>query len=262
MRLRTFALALCVLAASHASAQVRITPAAEAPSRQMVFYKPSGPYRITNYTVRELIRFAYQLPDTHIVGLPEWADTERFDIEQQFSSEPTAAEVQDLVRNLLALQFNFTTHIEKRDLPALALVRTGTEPGPSLRRSSQDCTRMPPPATLGVTPCELRLGEQGISGVGLTMEQVASELGGNSYFRLRRLVVDRTGLTGRFDLDIGLIKMIRSANGQGGFIINAQPSGMPLAVHLERELGLRLEESTAPVDVLVVDRVRQPVFPR
>jgi uncharacterized protein (TIGR03435 family) len=242
---------------------VRVTPTEET-ARRMVFFKPSGPYRITNYTIRELIRFAYTIDDAHIVGLPAWADTERFDIEQQFETEPTAGEVQGLVRDILALQFGLTTHIEKRDFQGYGLVRFGASLGTQLRRSTVDCARQPPSGPAGVTPCQLRLGEQGIYGVGMTMAQLATEMAGSGYIRVDRPVVDRTGLTGTYDFEISLLRMARSeapAAG-GGVRIASVRSPDALPVLLERELGLRLVEQPVPADVLVVDRVRRPIAAR
>ena len=84
-----FAVIVLVDTAPALSQTIKITPAAPAAGRQMVFFKPSGPYRITNYTVRELVRFAYSLPDTHIFGLPTWTDTDRFDIRSNRSRRPS-----------------------------------------------------------------------------------------------------------------------------------------------------------------------------
>ena len=257
------AVILFVEAAPAPSQTIKITPAAAAASRQMVFYKPSGPYRITNYTVRELVRFAYSLPDTHIFGLPAWTDSDRFDIEYPFESEPTAVEVQDLVRNLLALQFSLTTHVGTRDFPGYALVRAGARLGPQLRPSSADCTRAPLTGVVGVTPCQLRLGEQGIYGIGITMAQFTSELSGSGYVRLPRPVVDRTGLTGTFDLEFSLIRLDRTLRQQagGGVTITSVRSSRPLEEILELELGLKLQEANVPADVLIVDRVTPPAQP-
>jgi uncharacterized protein (TIGR03435 family) len=228
----------------------------------MVFFKPSGPYRISNYTVRELLRFAYSLDDDHILGLPPWADTERFDIEQQFATEPAAGEVQALVRDLLALQFNLTTHVEQRDVPAFVLVRTGAQLGPRLRASAMDCIRQPITGPAGVMPCQLRLGEQGIYGVGMTMARFASELSGSGYVRLDRPVVDRTGLTGTFDMEMSVVRLERRQAQQAGgnIVVTSVRSELPFPTILERELGLALESGSAPQDVMVVDRLTPPTL--
>jgi uncharacterized protein (TIGR03435 family) len=259
----TAALGLLLVLASGtpAGAQVvRVTPADPTAARQMVFFKPSGPYRIVNYSVRELIRFAYTLDDGHIIGLPAWADSERFDIEQRFETEPSAGEVQALVRDALALQFGLTTHVEQRDFPAYLLRRTGPQLGPGLRRSEVDCTQRPP-VTAGVTACQLRLDERGIYGIGLTIAQLAGQMSGSGYIQLQRPVVDRTGLEGRYDMEISLIRMQREQAGPnaGGVRIASVRSEVPLTVLIEREWGLRLEDGTAPNDVLVVDRVMRPM---
>jgi uncharacterized protein (TIGR03435 family) len=116
---------------------------------------------------------------------------------------------------------------------------------------------------VGVTPCQLRLGEQGIYGVGITMAQFASELSGSGYVRLSRPVVDRTGLAGTFDLEFSLMRLDRTLRQQagGGVTITSVRSPRPLEEILEQELGLKLQEGSVPADVLIVDRVTPPAQP-
>lgn len=71
-----------------------------------------------------------------------------------------------------------------------------------------------------------------------------------------RIVVDRTGLTGGFDLDLEFTPDPAAA---------AQPpaaggdANLPsLFTALEEQLGLKLQPQRGPVEVLVIDRVERP----
>jgi uncharacterized protein (TIGR03435 family) len=71
--------------------------------------------------------------------------------------------------------------------------------------------------------------------------------------QLQRPVIDRTGLTGTWDLDLQF-----APDGVGLTPAAPQDSGPSLFTALEEQLGLKLELSTGPVEVLVVDRIERP----
>lgn len=246
-------------------AQASTTRDVEGP-RQIVFHRPAGPFRVTNFSVRELVRFAYQLQDEQIIGLPEWAGTDRFDIELKWESDPSAGQVQDLVRDLLALQFGLTTHLEQRAFPAYALVRAGQQLGPQLKPSSSNCTTAADTGVAGVEPCDLRRNfddfPNGIYARGITLNEFVQGLNRDGLVRLDRTVVDRTGLTGRFDVDFSFYRGPHvGRDSLAARVMNTvlDTLGYPtLFDALDRQLGLRLVEQNAPVDVLVVDRVQRP----
>ena len=63
-----------------------------------------------------------------------------------------------------------------------------------------------------------------------------------------RVIVDATGLTGNWDLDLAFVNQVQDANGDGPSLFTA----------LEEQLGLRLESARAPVDVIVIDQLERP----
>ena len=65
---------------------------------------------------------------------------------------------------------------------------------------------------------------------------------------LERVVVDETGLTGNWDLDLNFVNQVQDANGDGPSLFTA----------LEEQLGLKLESGRARVDVIVIDRLERP----
>jgi len=87
------------------------------------------------------------------------------------------------------------------------------------------------------------------TGVRIDMGQVASSL--SAYFR--RPVVDRTGLTGFFDIQIDLPPLQPATLDAGGV-----DPGVSVFTVLQEQLGLRVEEGRGPVEVLVVDRLERP----
>jgi uncharacterized protein (TIGR03435 family) len=237
----------------------------EAP-RRIVFHRPNGPFRITNFTVRELIRFGYTLPDEYIIGAPAWIDTERFDIELPWNTDPEAGEVQQLVRNVLALQFGLTTRVEKRAMPAYVLARTGEQLGPRLRPSTGDCTMAPGTGVAGVEPCDLRREPNGFPNNlyvrGVTISQFVEALNRDGLVRLDRPVVDGTGLAGRYDAEFGFARgPHRGRDSLSARMLSAVMNqfGYPDVFDaLEQQLGLKLVEQNAPIDVLIVERVTRP----
>ena len=91
---------------------------------------------------------------------------------------------------------------------------------------------------------------------GLTMSQLASNLS----TLVGRVVVDRTGLSGGFDLDLrwtpDQLPQQRIGTPEVPPIID--PNGASIFTALQEQLGLKLESTKGPVDVLVIDRVEQP----
>jgi uncharacterized protein (TIGR03435 family) len=65
---------------------------------------------------------------------------------------------------------------------------------------------------------------------------------------VERVIVDSTGLTGNWDLDLAFVNQVQDANGDAPSLFTA----------LEEQLGLKLEAGRAPVDVIVIDRLERP----
>ena len=145
-----------------------------------------------------------------------------------------------MLRGLLADRFKLVVHNETRELPIYALVKARSDGrlGPQINPAAVDCAAArgrgaPPtiarggpggpgnesgsggpsgrgrggpggPATLGASgpggrpPCGQMIGPANIAAGGITMAQLATLLSG----RVNRTVVDRTGITGNFDLDL------------------------------------------------------------
>ncbi len=107
----------------------------------MVFNHADSTMRFIGYRGRDLVRFAYQIPQARVVGGPSWLDEQILDIVVNLDSAPRADEMPGIVRAALEDRLQLKTHVEKRDFPVLALVmaRDDRAFGPSLRVASRAC---------------------------------------------------------------------------------------------------------------------------
>jgi len=217
-------------------------------------------YSATGVSLALLIRNAYRVQDFQIIGAPSWAESDRFDIAATMAGEsnPAPTGPLELSRQALMMQalleerFHLVVHKEMRDMPVYALVmaRADHEFGPSLRRST-DATN-----SSTVAPGLIRLRGQ-------TMPQFATALSWltNTGSSLGRLILDRTGLEGCYDVDLRFTPDRIPNFGPGG-----PPQGLPpidtegasIYSAMREQLGLKLDAQRAPVEVLVIDRVEKP----
>ncbi len=101
--------------------------------------QPDGRYAITNASLDLLIAFAYQPRQQYeIVGVPDWARTERFDVEARADGAPPAREIFLMLQSLLAERFKLVAHNETRPMPVYVLVAAQGGQGPQLRRHTDD----------------------------------------------------------------------------------------------------------------------------
>jgi uncharacterized protein (TIGR03435 family) len=206
------------------------------------------------------LRSAYGLPSSSILGLPSWARDQRFDVSTSPTSNKSLKQLQAMAQQLLSDRFGLRAHYEQRINEVYAFVRanpSGTL-GPGLRPSTAKCDRSKPPVskspgTVGVNPCEESItSHDGVMRFKLR-DRPATDLltlsGARSVFD--RPIVDHTGLTGRFDIDVEFI--------YPGAVGGRNPEfGLPLTEAVVDQLGLRFERRREPVEVLVVDHVTMP----
>jgi uncharacterized protein (TIGR03435 family) len=238
-------------------------------------FQPGGRFRSINVPLQGLIATAFgterPLLYLQIVGGPDWIATDRFDITAKMGSDASQdmkelyRQMPVLLRTLLEDRFKLKTHSETRQLPVYTLVldRKDGRLGPPLRRSVFDCLARSKAARAG-TPgpapphdrpaCGVRFGAGTLSASGFTLVNLAGTLSGN----VGRVVLDRTGLTGDFDVELQWTPDRVPFAGDAS--TNPAPSadGPSIFTALQEQLGLKLESTKGPVDVLVVDHVEQP----
>jgi uncharacterized protein (TIGR03435 family) len=245
--------------------------------------EPGGRFVAQQQSLRDLITMAYKVRESQIIGGPAWIGSDRFDVNARANRglpppDPTGeiGPLERMLQSLLADRFKLVAHRENREMPIFALVvaRSDRRLGEKLRRSSTDCAAMfaeraragqagpvaagdRPTCGLVVSPWSIRIGGGPLSQLTMVLTQMTN-----------RFVVDQTGLTGNYDVDLQWtptgLRMNRPPGGDGG------PGGPPIPVPppdangatletaIQEQLGLKLDPQRAQVPVLVIDRVDQP----
>jgi bla regulator protein BlaR1 len=246
--------------------------------RVMLRNQPGGRFNATNVTLRMLIRQAYQLQDFQIVGGPSWLNDDHFDIvakadgtaQDGFAAQmrgggPT--QVQLMIRALLTERFKLVVHNETKDLPiyALILARSDRRLGPELKKSDTDCAALaaarrggpppPPPGPGQPMPCGIRMGMGTLVMGGASLSQFASSLGMSA----GRIVIDKTGLTGPFDLNLTWTPDQMAQRPPGApDLPPIDPNGPSIFTAVQEQLGLKLDSQRGLVEVLVIDKAELP----
>jgi uncharacterized protein (TIGR03435 family) len=228
-----------------------------------------GRVNVTNMTLKDLMVLAWRIQPFQISGGPAWLDTARYDISAKPENAPNQGELPLMIQNLLADRFQLKLHTEIRELPVYALVIAKKDGalGPSLTEAKEDsCTPtdpskpVPPPGP-GKLPA---LGCGGLIMQPRLMRGVSVQLASLTMMLSRllgRTVVDKTGLTGKFDIsmewtpDETQLMLLPSDAPQ------PPPSDVPgpsIFAALQEQLGLKLESQRGPVEVLMIDRAEKP----
>jgi uncharacterized protein (TIGR03435 family) len=239
-----------------------------------VTVSPGGRFTAQFATLRDLVQLAYPGQDgrlrdeSRIISASDWMGADHFDVVATTSDLPNTFagtdipagavrrdevaaidRVRAMLRALLAERFKLAVHTEQRQRPVYALVlanRRGVL-GPSLRPVDIDCVALRERAQT-VTPSRGQAACGGFRLLGpgretahaVSMAMLAGSLSGTD----GRSVVDRTGLTGVFDLELEW----NSNDVAGPSIFTA----------LQEQLGLKLESATDSVDVLIIDHAEHP----
>lgn len=229
-----------------------------------------------------LLRVAYDMPKPQVVDAPKWFDDVRFKIEARLDPA-TAAELQKLapkeltaarqqmLRAVLADRFALSFHSDTRDLPAYFL--TVAKDGPKLQEAK--------PGFVGKSDVPDVYGNRATDFVTLSFSgqytlvgQAASMQTFASYLSMWALsfagentkpVVDKTGLTGRYDFTVkfspeNVFIAPPAADPAGGppILATPNPTGPNLFRALQDTLGLKLQQGKGPVPVLVIDHAERP----
>lgn len=209
-----------------------------------------GRYVGLNVTLKRVIGLAYR-PVQEFIGGPDWINTDRFDIEGSVEGTPTQDQMLEMLRSLLADRFKLAVHRETRQMPAysLTLARSDGRLGAELR-AVRPCT---PPAASPASPARrcggFAVGAGSLKGTGVTMTQLATELPSATE---GRYVVDRTGLSGTFD-----VNLTWNAEALSPTATSADNAASIFAA-IQEQLGLRLVSITTPIEVIVIDRAERP----
>ncbi len=213
----------------------------------------NGTFMTKNQVLGNILKFAYNTTVGTLLGVPNWASSARFDIDAMWS-ESLNAELQklpteqqrerrrEMVQALLIERFHLKVHHETRELPAYAM--TVAKGGVKLKPSTHEGSGM----TLATGKFE---------GRGVSIAEIDAPLGGQP--EIRRPVLNQTGLTGKYDFVLQWTPETGASAAPGGEN-SATPdtSGPSLFTALQEQLGLKLEPTKAPADVVVIDHIEMP----
>jgi bla regulator protein BlaR1 len=227
------------------------TPGARAESRPR-----DGVLRYRNMTLKILIGIAYRLNDFQIEGGPAWLATERFDIDAEAELVVHRPSFQRMLQALVEENFKVAFHRETRQLPIFDLVRVGKGPGLSQadNLNCPDLAEPPPPQSLDrplVAPCggsSMRPGQLAAQKAGMSL------IADNLSRAVRRHVVDRTGMVGRYDARLTWTPDEAPIR----HMPYVDPNGPSIYTAVEKQLGLKLEPNTGPVQMFLVDSAERP----
>jgi uncharacterized protein (TIGR03435 family) len=213
----------------------------------------NGRFTTVNVDLKSIIQWAWDLPESRIVGGPSWLGSARWDIEAKadnaldmqktYNSSAAHLEKQRMVQALLAERFHLTIHTESRELPVYALVVA--RDGAKFLATKADGNKF----DRWNNRMEL---EGGDNTVAVLAEQLAETLG--------RVVVDKTGIQGRYKIALTWTPEDSAAPSSGVSAANpsAGESGPSIFTALQEQLGLKLESEKGPVQVLVIDSAAMP----
>jgi uncharacterized protein (TIGR03435 family) len=211
----------------------------------MVVSAPGGRLHVVNATLKDLIETAYDVRSLQIEGGPRWADASKYDVDATPGTPPQGAtlpptgwtNVRFEVQALLKDRFQLQLHRETRTAPiySLAIAKGGIK---------LSATHSPQKG--------INAGQGTMLGEAASMTQLAYKLSR----LLQRPVVNNTGLEGNFDFKLEWTPELGPSAPDGQPVDTS--GGPSIFSALQEQLGLRLEATKGPVDVLVIDHVDKP----
>ena len=268
------------------------------PITRIIVTQPPGRFVAEAFSLKMLVGRAYGVPDVRVLGGPSWVDSERYDIEAKAEGTIQPGQMPLYIQSLLEDRFQLKAHKETRELPVYELVlgRGGSKmklsedqtpvapvqppapgtavrgagpgggpgpggPGPGGPGPAADGRGGPAPFGGGPPPRGMFFGGRGnlqASAVPITniVNFLTNQLG--------RPVYDKTGLTGLFDIKLEWTPGIEQTPGPFTPNPDAPPappadgSGPTLFTALQEQLGLRLDSTKGPVEVVVIDSAQKP----
>jgi uncharacterized protein (TIGR03435 family) len=256
------------------------------PQFEVASVKPTGdrggrltmrpmPGRITaSGPLRVLMQAAYGLEPFQILGAPEWVEWDGYEIDAKAAGNPGRAQMFLMLQSLLENRFQLRVHRESREMPVYALepARGGLRlPPPKDVNCSDDAEPQPLPEP-GARMQPPGVGSQHAlrcGGLNVTLELGGARMQGGKvpmaeFVRVLSRVLDRrvtnqTGFSGVFDVKLDFQPDETTP------VLPPPPPGAapaetatPSIFSAVQQLGLRLQPSKGPVEVLVIDHVERP----
>ncbi len=205
-------------------------------------------FKTTNISLSKLLAFSYGVQQKQLIGLPPWADTDKYDIDAKpdTAGTPNKKQLQGMVQKLIADRFKLTFHHDTKELSvyALSVAKTGAKLHKSENQDS--------------------LPGFGLGGLGAltvhsaTMSDFAAMM---QETVLDRPVVNQTELAGRYDFTLNWTPDDSQFGGMAAKMPPPTDNANPppaLYTAIQEQIGLKLDATKAPTDVMVIDHVEKP----
>jgi uncharacterized protein (TIGR03435 family) len=238
-------------AGTRASFDVVSIKPSQTPSSSSSTRGTPGGLAITS-SLRRMILFSYSLHDFQVSGGPDWVSTSTWVVNAKSDTpdpdftKMSKAELQAMMAKrmqqlqaMLMDRFQLRCHMTAKELPTYELVQA--KGGAKLKPTAADVSKQNSSSSSGHGL------QMHAAATGITAERIATLL----TTEVGRFVVDKTGLTGSYDLTLDWVHDAPAAS-------TDEPSGPTIFTALEEQLGLKLVPSKGPVETFVIDHVEQP----
>ena len=237
--------------------------------------RPDGGMTMTNQPIRSILLSASPVQTREVIGLPDWANTERYDVTVKPPEGATREQVREMWRAMFADRLKLTAHVEQRerDVYSMVLAHADGRLGPELKKSTLDCgprpagspPPSPPPPPSGppspkdfVNRCGMMMGAGVIVSGGMPMNNLAASL----YGMVGGEVENQTGLEGFYAFTLtfsrqrtGAAPLEATANAAAAGASEDLPD---VFTALQEQLGLKLVRGKKMMPVFVVDHIERP----
>jgi len=207
-----------------------------------------GHFQTKNISLSRLLAFSYGVQDKQLIGLPPWAETDKYDIDAKpdIDGTPNRKQLQGLVQKLIAQRFSLTFHRDKRELSVyvLSVAKTGAK-----LTKSEDQGGLP------------GFGLRGLGALNVHNSSMSEFAGMMQETVMDRPVIDQTGLAGRYDFTLNWTPDDSQFGGMGAKVPPPTDNTNPppnLYTAIQEQIGLKLDATKAPTDVMVIDHAEKP----
>jgi uncharacterized protein (TIGR03435 family) len=203
----------------------------------------NGLLRITNQTLLRMIQYAYNVREFQISGGPGWIRSERYDVTAKPENSVHDQQIRQMLQLLLAERFHLQLHRQTQEGQVYILV---------IAKAGFKLQPVPESDNSGISSNSNAI-KTILKGNHATMEELAASLGN----RVGRPVIDKTGMSGKFDFELSWVADLTVHTGATDPGI-PDVSGPSIFTALQEQLGLRLDSQRGPIETMVIDRAEKP----
>lgn len=224
---------------------------------------PDGTTVMTNQPIRSIILAASPVPVREVEGLPDWVNSERYDVTLKPPAGAAREQRGEMMRSMFVERMKLQAHVEERerDVFALVVARSDGRVGPELKPSPLDCSPRPPGAAPPPPPsfdpkdatgrCGGLFGQGSIVSGGIALDSLVVSISGSA----GRQVLNRTGLKGFYALTLRWAEPRRPGASPDAALDENLPD---FFTALQEQLGLKLQPEKAQMPIFIVDHIERP----